>query len=58
MLRVQRCVPEIFNPSKLHKSCIIYRQENRKMKGIQEKEQDIRNKELNQKALMPNKRNW
>ena len=36
MLRVQRCVPEIFNPSKLNKCGTIYQQENGKMRWIQE----------------------
>ena len=32
MLRMQRCVPEIFNPSKLQKFGLIYQQVNRKRK--------------------------
>ena len=37
MLRVQRCVPELSNPSKLHKAIIFCQQENRKKKWILEK---------------------
>ena len=37
MLRVQRCVLEVCNPSKLHKAFIFSQQENRKNKWTQEK---------------------
>ena len=36
MLRVQRWVLEVCNPSKLHKAIITIQQENKKKKWIQE----------------------
>ena len=58
MLRVQICVPEVFNPSKSHKAIIFCQQENRKKKWILEKMKTYGCKHLKTKALMTNKRNW